>query len=352
MRERLIFHPIYALALSGVFVFIAVQVFISGGILPALVVIFLGTCILYTRMRFSIIIGDDDVIIRSLFVHKIIAFDSITELIRTEELGKGRERFIVRYREGSRIRKIVLPSYKYRNVEPFVEELSRRSMCEIHEPHLIKPKLARILFVVISIQVLFAVLNMIWKTSETAISALRDSYMWYNYYPIWIIVAIFMIFSLVRFFNMVKRGHHYLFYYRGAFFIILSSLVMYFAFSVAKIDPQMEMYALLMQTRFENDRAFLESHNDGSNQFDEIQKKIRVKTSISCGFSRVYNEIRFSTENEHNVPCVVWVVPRAFGRTRFYASYLDSQGSVRYINESNNHVKWEEIRGAYHNRHK
>lgn len=350
MREKLILHPVYVIALSAVSVFITIQVYISGGIFPALFFALISFFAVYARLRFSIVIGDDGLVVRSLFKHRSIAYEKISQLIRTQEMGKGRERFIIRYREGVKNRHIVLPSYKYRNVGTFIDEVSRRSQCDIEEPHLSKPTLVKVLFIVMCAEVAFAVFHMLWRLGHTGLSALRGSYMWYNHYPIWIIVAIFMTFSLFRFFSMMKKGYHYLFYYRGVFFMIFSLVIMIFALSVTRVDTQAEMYAVLMQTRFENDRIQLEQTAEYSDTIINVLKHFSVKTSVSRGFNRVYSEVRFSVEKGLQDPSVVWVVPHV--RAKFYASYLDSHGIVRYINESNTHVTQEEIRGAYSNNYK
>lgn len=347
MREKLTLHPIYAVAVAVVALFITLQVYISSGILPALLFALTACLFLYARMRFRILVGDDGLYIRTFFSQRMVLYDAITQLLRTEEMGKGRERYIIYFRERNKRHRLILPSYKYRNVERFMDEVAKRSHCEISEPHLIKPVMVTLLFLILGIETAFATVQMFWRVGETVVSSLRAAFMLYNYYPIWIFVAIFMLFSVLRFYTMMKKGYHYLLYYRGSFFVLLAIVIMVFSLSVTRVDTQAEMYTILMQTRFESDRIRLEHKEKQSEITEELLRKVSLKTSIARGFKRIYSDVRFSTKLGFNDPGVIWVVPHV--PTKFYASYLDSHGIVRYINESNTHVTQEEIRGAYTN---
>ncbi len=353
MHQRLKINLLYTATLCGIFGFVVIELFLSGGLIPALVFLLGSAYFLMKRFASTVHLTDTGITVINVFGTRIVNYEDILSIVRTEELGKGRERFIIYYTYNRRKYRFVIPAYKFWNAEQFVAQLMKRCTIDIEEPHLVRPMYSKILFIILCTEAVYTIVQLIWRTGDSVISLFKDSYIVYNYVFLWLIIGIFLIFSLLRFYQMVKKGYHYLFYYRGTFFALLFFGVILLAGAVGKNNTRNEMYGYMMQTRFELERYKLEEKKYPEVLPEFLSNTISGTVGVATGFTKlplVFEETQNPEKKDR--PGTVWLVLTQDGAIDIFASYIDNDRMIRYIDDNDKQLSWEELRGTDNNRNK
>jgi len=336
----------YSVSLILLALVILFTIYLIGGIIIVIPFFFLFSFIVSRETLKTIYITETLLVFKGIFFVKRIKLNNIEKIFFVPHSGRGRDYYNIVYKENNRRRKIKLLSYKYDQIYQFIDSLKDFGI-EIKKKVHKQKKLVYILsglYIVIGIFIFY---KSMYEFLDYVTQALQSNYHVYNYYFLWLFLAVIIIISISYIVFLFKKKYYNLIFYRAIIFIIVSIFI-YFNMINIGISNREAMYNNLLKCNYQLTTYKLEMGRYPEDVNSFLKKNIEFESNLMHGWDMVYIKFKkiASLDIDDIKPGTILIMEYE-DKYRLFASFVE-KGYLKLIDEKNNEKKQKRKINLYH----
>ncbi len=336
----------YSVSLILLELIILFSIYLVGGIIIAIPLFFLFSFIAATETLKTIYITETLLVFKGVFFVKRIKLKNIERIYFVPHSGRGRDYYHIVYKKNNKRKKIKLLSYKYDKIYQFIDSLKDFGI-EIQKKIHKQKKLVYILTGAYILVGIFIFYKAMYEFLDYVTRALQNNYHIYNYYFLWLFLAVIIIISVSYIVFLFKKRYYNLIFYRTIIFIIVAMFI-YFNMVNIGISNKEAMYNNLLKCNYQLTTYKLENGKYPDSVIDFLNNNVKFESNLMHGWDKVNIKLTdVASLDINDIEPGSILIMKYEDEYRMFASFVD-EGFLKLIDEKNNERKQKRKINLYH----